>query len=664
MKIKKNSIMFKVSAMLTIGISAIMMTAVGVMAVNSNARMEEKAMQQLENRGNLVHEMMHSYNDKLRDSVERYGSLFAASFSNNFFSDGTYLYIDDERVSTTNTFVVDRFTKQAGIYASILTRKGDRFERTSTSIVDEKGERASGTFLEDDNAGVKAMLKGETYTGMVEMLGKDFMAHYIPIKDADSKVIGGFFVGEDFTKELAEFKKGLLGIKIGKTGYNWAIESDENLKLTMHPSLEGKSMKGSLDANGKDFFAEIVQNKNGRLTYAWKNPGEEVARNKIAAYTHFEPWNWIVVSGSYADEFNTDGREAAIGMILTGLALIPVVTILVMVALRRWVTKPLAEANAAIERVAHGDLSTEIKTTSNDELGSLMKATNRMIESLRVIVSDVRKAADKVSSDSESLANGSKVMSSTADEQSAVASSMAVAIEQMSQSIESIAQNAENARQISKKASEASNEGSRTIQHAIRSIHEVADVVKQASGKIESLGSSSKEINAVTDTIKEIAEQTRMLSLNAAIEAARAGDLGRGFAVVADEIRKLAEKTAKATEEIMGTSSRILSETTDAVRVMEQGVQKTSGSVELAEKADQAIVVIAKDAARSLEAISEIGAAIQEQSVAASEVSRGVENVVAMGDKNAEEARRVVDATGALKGVAESLTSSINQFRS
>ncbi|MDX9706632.1 MAG: methyl-accepting chemotaxis protein [Azospira sp.] len=654
-------LIFILASSITIILAA---AAIGLSTFLTN-KLEQKALESLQGTNRMVIDMIDTYNRSLEQSVQRLGQVFAASYGQPFSMDpaGT-LYHGHEPITLGNTTIPDRFTALTHVNATVLTRKGDDFERTSTSVKDEKGNRASGIPLGAGHPGREALLKGQPYTGKAKMLGRDFMTHYLPIRSADGQVVGAFFVGMDFTEGLAALKQKVLAVKIGVTGYPYALDAGRDKGvLTIHPASEGKPLLDMKDVNGKAFVAEMMERKNGIVTYWWQNPGESEAREKVVAYDHYPEWNWLIASGSYLDEFNAEGKETGRGMLILTLLLIPVVVGLVWWSTRRWIARPLETAMAVVTHVADGDFTHRIEAHGNDEIGRLMASLAGMQAHLADTIRKVRDTAVGVSADAEQLNSAASTVARDSQTQAEATSSMAASVEQMNASIDMISQNAGDVQAITAESEEVSKESSGTIQEAVAAMNRIAETVRNTSQAVAALGNEIEQISEIASVIKEIADQTNLLALNAAIEAARAGEAGRGFAVVADEVRKLAERTTKSTHEIGETITQIQHSTRAAVDNMNRGVAEVSNGVELATKADQAIQRIHSSAQQVSQAVSGISDAIREQSTASSTVVQGLETIARMTESNNAEAQHTAAAAEELQALAHSLHENVERFK-
>jgi methyl-accepting chemotaxis protein len=328
------------------------------------------------------------------------------------------------------------------------------------------------------------------------------------------------------------------------------------------------------------------------------------------------------------------------------------------------ITRPINSLKAGIVQIQNdNDLTRRLEISGKDEVGQVAEAFNHLVGSLQSIIHQVNANAAEVLHLSEQLAATSSQVASSSEQQSESASSMAAAVEEMTVSIDQVSEHAREAQNISQSSSELSTRGSDVILRVVEDMRGIAETVHESSAIIEGLGQQSDQIYSIVQAIKEIADQTNLLALNAAIEAARAGEQGRGFAVVADEVRKLAERTTRSTEEIAAMIQKIQGGTKQAVASMEVGVERVNQGVSLAGQAGDAIRQIQSGAQRVGVAITDISAALKEQSIASSEIARHVEQVAQMSDENHTATQDNAKSARYLEELAMSLEGAVEKFK-
>jgi len=296
--------------------------------------------------------------------------------------------------------------------------------------------------------------------------------------------------------------------------------------------------------------------------------------------------------------------------------------------------RPLNVAIAAAKRIASMDLREPVPCGGKDEMGQLLAQFSIMQNQLRENVALLKQSSSSMDSMAGRLAESSEATSRSANDQSNLASSMAAAVEELSVSIDQVTDSATEAERISHTSEDASHSGCSVIQSAASEMGKLATAFNASALAIQELEAYSKDISAIVSVIRDIAEQTNLLALNAAIEAARAGEQGRGFAVVADEVRKLAERTAVSTKQIAEMITKVQSSSRHAFEEMTSSVNQVSLGVELANQAEASIVSIRDNSKLVQGSVNDISFAIREQAVAAREIAQSVERVAQMTEES------------------------------
>lgn len=355
-------------------------------------------------------------------------------------------------------------------------------------------------------------------------------------------------------------------------------------------------------------------------------------------------------------------HEAMVATVAIG-ALTLVLVALTCHFIRLSIINPVASAVNVANRMAVGDMTVQIEDSAKDEIGELMTAMKAMRDQLHDTVYAIQKNATDVKVSAKALGTSSGQMTSTIEQQSEAASAMAAAVEETTVSINHIADNANHALSVSQEAGRISYEGAEIIHHAVEEMHSIAGMVHEASETVMTLGQQSQQISAIVNVIKEVADQTNLLALNAAIEAARAGEQGRGFAVVADEVRKLAERTTQSTHEIGEMIVKIQGCTSEAVQRMDAMVEKVSNGQELANQAGDRILKIKQGAEQVMSAVNEISSALLEQGAASHEVAQNVERVARMSEENNTIASHLNTSATRLLEMADNMQTVVSKFK-
>jgi methyl-accepting chemotaxis protein len=332
------------------------------------------------------------------------------------------------------------------------------------------------------------------------------------------------------------------------------------------------------------------------------------------------------------------------------------------VLLTHLIAPPLAEATAALERVAEKDLTVQVEENGSDEIGRMTAALNTSVLSMRTVLHSVFKGMETLSAATTQISARSVQTAGNAKTQSCKTNQIAAAAQEMTATIGEISQNAESAAGSSRESAETATQGGAVMQAAAATMEKIAAATTSVAEKMTSLAHRSEEIGKVVNVIQEISEQTNLLALNAAIEAARAGEHGRGFAVVAGEVRRLAERTKGATEEIAGTIRSIQEETRETLQVMEDSRNAVETGMEETARARKSLEEIIQSSRQVEHQIHLIATAATEQTSASSEISESAGHISQLATENAQGAEEAVEALKNLASLASDLDSMIRQF--
>ncbi|WP_268798874.1 methyl-accepting chemotaxis protein [Pseudomonas huanghezhanensis] len=606
----------------------------------------------------LLADQLNTFHSTLRESTQRLSGLFEKRFGS-----GLSLQADQQIAVASlqtpalllngtplnNDFTeVDDFRKMTAGVATVFVRSGDDFVRISTSLTKQDGSRAMGTLLDHKHPAYERLLAGQGYVGRALLFDRSYMTQYTPVRDQGGKVIAVLFVGFDYTDaQKAQFDN-LKSFRIGSTG-SLALLDEQNQWLVPPAGVS------DLDEARKTLADFVKTPGKGRL---WRDSGNEIYT--VAAPFPGGPWS-ILASMPQAEISAVTwsvGTQLAIGSLLSML-----IAVGAAIWLLRSKLKPLSDLVNQAEALGAGDLSVRSHVTSHDEIGQLATSFNKMGEALSTMVSHIRIAAQEVSGRAHALSGLSGGAYEGMEQQSGEITSMAGAVEEFSATALNIADNMSHTERLAQGNTQQTRIGRASMQEASASLEQIAGSLSSTATVIDTLGQRSQEIGGIVSVITSIAEQTNLLALNAAIEAARAGEQGRGFAVVADEVRNLASRTRQATDEISGMITSIQQETGNAISTMDQGKALMQEGLTRNAKVAAALAQIDEQSRSAGDQFAAITTATQEQSNTATLLSSNLQSIALANSEQREVVSNLAITAQELNGLAADLRREVDRFR-
>jgi len=331
---------------------------------------------------------------------------------------------------------------------------------------------------------------------------------------------------------------------------------------------------------------------------------------------------------------------------------------------QNYLTRSTQNILKAMDKFADGDLTVAVvPEKENDDIGKLFHGFNQSVQNIKSMIENVTEAVEATASASTQISSSTEEMAAGVQEQSKQSTEIAAAVEQMTKTILQTTKNASMTAENAKASGALAREGGNVVNETIDGMNKIAEVVTEAASTVQELGNSSEKIGEIVQVIDDIADQTNLLALNAAIEAARAGEQGRGFAVVADEVRKLAERTTRATKEIASMIKQIQKETMGAVQSMEKGTLEVGKGKELVEKAGVSLNQIITSSLEVVDNVSQVAAASEEQSATSEQISKNIEAISSVIQQSSAGTQQIARAAEDLNKLTSQLQQLIDRFK-
>lgn len=461
----------------------------------------------------------------------------------------------------------------------------------------------------------------------------------------------------------------IRALRYDKTNYFWI--NNYQPKMVMHPikpALEGKDLTNNKDPDGKALFVDMVnivkRSGEGFIPYKWPKPGKEKPVEKIAFVKGFNQWQWIIGSGVYLDSIDEAFSEQR-NLIVVSATIMIIAVILLSYFIGKSILIPTRLAADMMKDISQGegDLTRTLNESGNDEISELSHSFNLFVLKMRESLVHVSQSANDVSEHAHTVDDSSRTSHSFIELQNDSSTQVAAAMEQMTHQIHDVSRNAEAAEQAAKDAAQNASTGKNVVAQTITAIETLSSNIETVSRVTEDLANESHNIGSVLDVIRSISEQTNLLALNAAIEAARAGEHGRGFAVVADEVRTLASRTGQSTDEIQTMITKLQEGAKAAVEAVKSSQALSVSTVDQASSANTSLNEIERLVSIITEMNSQIARATEQQTQAADEVNLRINELSQSTEQSLNNTKQLTDASDNLKQSSQELSSVVNRFK-
>ena len=614
--------------------------------------------------------------------------------------DGITWLGQNRELSEPTPFIDDVKMKFGGNYAVFqrMNDKGDMIQ-IATTLATPDGYRSIGRYIPAVKDGiavpvVSSVLAGKAFRGLARVNDSWYICDFKPIKDKKGQIIGMLFTG--IPNQIPDsLRQVIMNMKVGKTGYVYILGGRSphhrgHYIISKDGKRDGENIWDSRDAEGRYYIRSIVEkalkvkgNEVAFVRYPWRNLGEDKERWKVAAITYFRPWDWVIGAGAYEEDYY-DARQKVESsmsqmlwvMIISGLAvLIPIVGVALFFGNR--VTQRLTQLTAIAKEIAKGDLSSAAASVrslvrgddsdgvgrAEDETGHLLRSIKTMTENLNALVGQVQRSGIQVTSSSTELAATAREQQVTMAKQVESTGKVAKSVEQISQVATQLVETVEQVASMSQETAGFATKGQSDLARMEAAMRNMESASKSISGRLETINEKAENITNVVTTITKVADQTNLLSLNAAIEAEKAGEYGRGFNVVAREIRRLADQTAVATLDIDQMVQEMQSAVSAGVMEMDKFIAEVNRSAEDVGRISTQLARIIEQVQTLSPNFESVNVAMGQQSENAHRINQSMVHLSEEMQQTMDSLRETYAAIEQLNEAARGLQEEVSKFR-